>query len=197
MDTDINGILETIFKVLKSTYKEYVEILNDLMRSERYEDSNPTLYSRFISYTLNKYIVLLYYHKSQGHIAYVIGDRAVHSCTESGKWADAIVSTAFLKWPVNLLTNLLLHFEFACNLAHHNIKRFNRVCNPTIQSDTNIIDNEIDINDIIINDSDLIDAVYFNKDGNIYDDSKKKKNHFELPYWYWYQRLSKRHNRTI
>jgi hypothetical protein len=85
MDTDINGILETIFKVLKSTYKEYVEILNDLMRSERYEDSNPTLYSRFISYTLNKYIVLLYYHKSQGHIAYVIGDRAVHSCTESGK----------------------------------------------------------------------------------------------------------------
>jgi len=28
---------------------------------------------------------------------------------------------------------------------------------------------------IIINESDLIDAVYFDKDGNIYDDSEKKK----------------------
>jgi len=35
MDADINEILKTIFKVLNSTYKESVDILNNLMRPER------------------------------------------------------------------------------------------------------------------------------------------------------------------
>jgi len=30
-DADINGILETVFKVLKSTYKEYIDILSCLI----------------------------------------------------------------------------------------------------------------------------------------------------------------------